>query len=44
MKLKGRRYIKSPRIAGELAEKLDPQQATQHSNTLRQFIEVLKDL
>lgn len=43
LRKQGKRYIKSPETARRLARHIDLQKAAQHSNTLKQFIETLKD-
>jgi len=43
LRQKGKRYIKSLKTAKTLTENLDLQQASQHSQTLKQFIQTLKD-
>ena len=43
LQLQGKRYVKTLKTAKKLAENINPQQASQHSNTLKQFIKALKD-
>jgi len=42
LRRQGKRYIKSPGIVRRLVKHINPQEAAQHSNTLKQFIETLK--